>query len=89
MNNTGYQIYYGGANIDGEANPYSWEACVKVIKYHKRNKGISYILCVGPYGGGRRLIYRAMRGRGWSAAMKNRPGLMNVPMNPVMQIESD
>jgi hypothetical protein len=101
MNNAGYEVFYGGGNMTGQANPFSWKECAKVIKFHKRNKQIKYIFCIGPYGGGRRLIYRALRGvPGWCAANKAWPKLMVVPMQlaetnppisymPRAQIESD
>lgn len=82
MNNGGYEIFYGGPNMTGEASPYSWADAVKVIKFTKQNKQIKYIFCIGPYGGGRRLIYRALRGvPGWCAASHCRwKHLLDFPM---------
>lgn len=91
MNNAGYEVFYGGPNMTGNANPFTWKECAKVIKFHKRNAQIKYIFCIGPYGGGRRLIYRALRGvPGWEAAARSKYNkLMGVPMQAVLLTPSE
>lgn len=79
---SGYEVFYGGPKLTGSANPYTWEQAAKCIKFHKQNHQIKYIFCIGPYGGGRRLVYRALRGLpGWCAASHcPYKHLLNVPM---------